>query len=59
MNKILFTQNRGKVFVFDSGPLWTHRSEFKIKLKNKLHEGAKLHDFKFASVYGYDDDGIC
>ena len=47
------------MFVFDNGPLWTHRSEFKIKLKNEFHEGAKLHDFKFTSVYGYDDDGIC
>ena len=51
--------NSGKVFVFDNGPLWTHRSEVKIKLKNKFHEGAKIHDFRFTSVYGYDDDGIC
>ena len=56
---MLFTQNRGKVFVFDNGPLWTHRSEFKIKLKNEFHEGAKVHDFRFTSVYGCDDDGIC
>ena len=45
--------------MFDNGPLWTHRSEIKIKLKNKFHEAATINDFKFASVYGYDDDGIC
>ena len=52
-------KNRGRVFIFDNGPLWIHRTVIKVRLVKTWHYGAKKHDFEFKPVFGYDNEGIC
>ena len=53
------TFNRGKVIVFDNGPLWVNRKEIRVKLNKKFHYGKRVHNIEIEPFYGYNIDGTC